>query len=168
MPTHSSVLAGESQGQGSLVGCGLWGHTESDTTEETYPQQRQQYLWKCFVCKFDYLEVKLIITLPNCSSFSCSCRFLSWLLLNTVLLCHLILSSVLCLWSLFCRLQIPVPLALVSAPWWVRWSRDLCPYPLDREWIVITVSRACLNIEGTFVFPLWLSLPCQGWGLLPD
>ena len=30
MATHSSVLAGESQG--SLVGCHLWGRTESDTT----------------------------------------------------------------------------------------------------------------------------------------
>ena len=28
-------LPGESQGQGSLVGCGLWGCTESDTTEAT-------------------------------------------------------------------------------------------------------------------------------------
>ena len=35
MATHSSVLAGESQGRGSLVGCRLWGHTESDTTEVT-------------------------------------------------------------------------------------------------------------------------------------
>ena len=26
-------LPGESQGQGSLVGCHLWDHTESDTTE---------------------------------------------------------------------------------------------------------------------------------------
>ena len=33
-------LPGESQGRGSLVGCRLWGHTESDTTEAT--QQRQQ------------------------------------------------------------------------------------------------------------------------------
>ena len=32
MATHSSVLAWKSQGQGSLVGCRLWGHTESDTT----------------------------------------------------------------------------------------------------------------------------------------
>ena len=29
------VLPGDSQGQGSLVGCCLWGHTESDTTEAT-------------------------------------------------------------------------------------------------------------------------------------
>ena len=28
-------LPGESQGRGSLVGCRLWGRTESDTTETT-------------------------------------------------------------------------------------------------------------------------------------
>ena len=33
--THSSVLAGVSQGRGRLVGCRLWGCTESDTTEAT-------------------------------------------------------------------------------------------------------------------------------------
>ena len=33
-PTPVS-LPGESQGQGSLVGCRLWGGTESDTTEAT-------------------------------------------------------------------------------------------------------------------------------------
>ena len=33
-------MPGESQGRGSLVGCRLWGRTESDTTEAT--QQRQQ------------------------------------------------------------------------------------------------------------------------------
>ena len=35
MATHSSVLPGESQGRGSLMGCCLWGRTESDTTEVT-------------------------------------------------------------------------------------------------------------------------------------
>ena len=36
MATPSSVLAWDkSQGRGSLVGFGLWGHTESDTTEVT-------------------------------------------------------------------------------------------------------------------------------------
>ena len=29
------LLPGESQGRGSLVGCRLWGHTESDMTEVT-------------------------------------------------------------------------------------------------------------------------------------
>ena len=31
----SVFLPGESQGRGSLVGCRLWGRTESDTTEAT-------------------------------------------------------------------------------------------------------------------------------------
>ena len=34
-------LPGESQGRGSPVGCRLWGHTESDTTEATQQQQQQ-------------------------------------------------------------------------------------------------------------------------------
>ena len=33
MATHSSVLAWRIPWQGSLVGCRLWGRTESDTTE---------------------------------------------------------------------------------------------------------------------------------------
>ena len=33
-------LPGESQGWGSLVGCCLWGRTESDTTEATQQQQQ--------------------------------------------------------------------------------------------------------------------------------
>ena len=32
---------GDGEGQGSLVGCRLWGHTESDTTEATQQQQQQ-------------------------------------------------------------------------------------------------------------------------------
>ena len=35
MATHPSVLAWRIPGMGSLVGCHLWGHTESDTTEAT-------------------------------------------------------------------------------------------------------------------------------------
>ena len=35
MATTPVFLPGESQGQGSLVGCRLWGRTESDTTEVT-------------------------------------------------------------------------------------------------------------------------------------
>ena len=41
MATHSMFLPGESQGRGSLVGCRLWGHTESGTTEATSQQQQQ-------------------------------------------------------------------------------------------------------------------------------
>ena len=35
MATHSSVLAWRIPGMGSLVGCHLWGHTESHMTEAT-------------------------------------------------------------------------------------------------------------------------------------
>ena len=35
MATTPVFLPGESQGQGSLVGCRLWGRTESDMTEAT-------------------------------------------------------------------------------------------------------------------------------------
>ena len=38
-------LPGESQGWGSLVGCHLWGHTESDTTEATQQQQQQTHIY---------------------------------------------------------------------------------------------------------------------------
>ena len=38
--THSSVLAWRIPGTGSLVGCHLWGRTESDTTEATQQQQQ--------------------------------------------------------------------------------------------------------------------------------
>ena len=42
---HTPVfLPGKSQGWGSPVGCCLWGHTESDTTEATQQQQQQQLL----------------------------------------------------------------------------------------------------------------------------
>ena len=35
MATHSGVLAWRIPGVGELVGCRLWGHTESDMTEVT-------------------------------------------------------------------------------------------------------------------------------------
>ena len=35
MATHSGVLAWRIPGTGEPGGCGLWGHTESDTTEVT-------------------------------------------------------------------------------------------------------------------------------------
>ena len=34
-----------SQGRGSLVGCRLWGRTESDTTEATQQQQQHSTYW---------------------------------------------------------------------------------------------------------------------------
>ena len=50
-------LPGESQGWGNLVGCRLWGRTESDTTEVTWQQQQQHLagnksiLWNGYIWK---------------------------------------------------------------------------------------------------------------------
>ena len=45
MATHSSVLAWRIPGTAELGGLpdGLWGHTESDTTEATQQQQHAQF-----------------------------------------------------------------------------------------------------------------------------
>ena len=43
MATHSCVLAWRIPGMGSLVGCQLWGRTESDTTEATQQQQQKEH-----------------------------------------------------------------------------------------------------------------------------
>ena len=48
MATHSSVLAWRIPRMGSLVGCHLWGYTESDTTEVNHQQQQQHTLTKMF------------------------------------------------------------------------------------------------------------------------
>ena len=58
-------LPGESQGRGSLVGCRLWGHTESDTTEVTWQQQ---------------LRYTDTLTIIGCQmAFQCDCTYLSFL-----------------------------------------------------------------------------------------
>ena len=53
-------LPGESQGRGSLVGCRLWGRTESDTTEAT--QQQQQTRNARSVSSFFFLLPFLFLT----------------------------------------------------------------------------------------------------------
>ena len=50
-------LPGEPQGRGSLVGCCLWGRTESDMTEVTQ-QQQQQWLQK----RYPLTPVRMAIT----------------------------------------------------------------------------------------------------------
>ena len=66
MAAHSSALAWRSPGTGSLVGCRLWGRTESGTTEVTYQQALSissfdMRLHVMFVC----LEEKLLLALTN-------------------------------------------------------------------------------------------------------
>ena len=59
-------LPGESQGQGGLVGCQLWGRTESDTTEATQQQQQQRY----FVCFYDPISLFLSVRKTNLRNHS--------------------------------------------------------------------------------------------------
>src|SRR5574340_1196676 len=56
-------LPGESRGRGSLVGCCLWGHTESDTTEVTY--QQQQMGPDSMVLVFGILSFKPVFSLSS-------------------------------------------------------------------------------------------------------
>ena len=60
MATHSSVLAWRIPGTGSLVGCHLWGRTESDMTEAT---QQQQLLRRKAMTKLDSILKSRNITL---------------------------------------------------------------------------------------------------------
>ena len=48
MTTHSSILAWRIPGRGSLVGCRLWGRTESDTTEAMQQQQQGYTLFAVY------------------------------------------------------------------------------------------------------------------------
>ena len=59
-------LTGESQGQRSLLGCRLWGHTELDTTEETQ-QQQQLFVRDSFSRIISFIPYLLFLT--KCKSF---------------------------------------------------------------------------------------------------
>ena len=49
-------LPGESQGCRTLVGCHLWGHIESDTTEVTFEEQNSKpKLVLANLCKINFL-----------------------------------------------------------------------------------------------------------------
>ena len=66
MATHSSVLAWRIQGWGSLVGCRLWGCTESDMTEATQQQQQQQQQQQsCKMLELLIYRESMITTLPK-------------------------------------------------------------------------------------------------------
>ena len=54
MATHSSVLAWRIPGMGELVGCRLWGRTESDTTEVTYLTLPYSDRSEVRYCGFDF------------------------------------------------------------------------------------------------------------------
>ena len=58
-------LPGESQGRGSLVGCRLWGRTESDTTEAPWQQQQQTFI-TCALKKIPFLAQDYFFLKSTC------------------------------------------------------------------------------------------------------
>ena len=66
MATHSSVLAWRIPGTGNLVGCCLWGRTESDMTEATQQQQQQLSHVRIFVTPWTAVhKASLSFSLPE-------------------------------------------------------------------------------------------------------
>ena len=73
-------LPGESQGQQSLVGCRLWGRTESDTTEATYQHRRRStfptfFFFLTFPTLSTAFSVYVFLCFRGHSSFNDSCNF---------------------------------------------------------------------------------------------
>ena len=89
-------LPRESQGWGSLVGCRLWGGTESDTTEATYQQQQQQLMTNSL--NFIWSKNAFILSSFLKYIFFSSYRRVDWqFFLNTLKMFYCLLA----LWILF-------------------------------------------------------------------
>ena len=73
MATHSSFLAW--RGQGSRVGCRLWGRTESDTTEVTQQQQQGRVRFANLTTRILYLCSNFLFSPLELSSFFSSKTF---------------------------------------------------------------------------------------------
>ena len=71
MATHSSVLAWRIPETGSLVGCRLWGRTESVATEATQ-QQQQQHLH--LINTINKRQSTSVNTLSSASGFKAEAR----------------------------------------------------------------------------------------------
>ena len=74
-------LPGESQGRGSLVGCRLWGRTESDTTDATWQQQQYSCVWMDHVL-FLHPSVELLLTTVSDAAMNMGATYLSEFLLS--------------------------------------------------------------------------------------
>ena len=62
-------LPGESQGRGSLVGCHLWDHTESDTTEATQQQQQQEFSRHVYIFNIFFRTLIFLVIVHNKTQF---------------------------------------------------------------------------------------------------
>ena len=78
-------LPGEAQGRGSLVGCHLWGRTESDRTEATHHQQQQQ---QCIYVNPNLLIYLFLLHLATISLIS---RYVSLFCKKKKLICIILI-----------------------------------------------------------------------------
>ena len=83
-------LPGESQGQGSLVGCRLWGRKESDTTEQlNWTELKGRGIWPQpsfrlqSICTFSFREsLDVNLSRDYCKDFLFECKTMyCWLVL---------------------------------------------------------------------------------------
>ena len=121
-------LPGESQGWGGLVGCHLWGRTESDTTKATWQQQ---------------IPVKAQLAFSNCE-----CKNINFRISKEPQFCHLRLRSLLVQFLQLTRyLQVWAPYVLYMK----------LPRVLVRGWLSDTplflflrdsISHFTLNFSG--------------------
>ena len=75
-------LPGESQGRGSLVGCHLWDHTESNMTEATQQQQQQQQQGTIIKTGNEFINLCKTTVYIVCSVFMLCCFSLLLCFLN--------------------------------------------------------------------------------------
>ena len=94
MATYSSVLAWRMPGTQGLVGCRLWGCTESDTTNIEYQMFKQAVLANLLhvlrsITYFCYLEVTQIPMLLRLSHIRLQTFFRTWIILAYACYCIL-------------------------------------------------------------------------------
>ena len=145
MATHSSVLAWRIPGMGSLVGCRLWGQTESDMTEVT--QQQQQLHTRMTILSVLY-HISTILIFVIFSHILTSLR-LTWVLQSMA--CHFL--NFLIVYKIMVFLKINSMLHLIRQNYPVlHGSKYFHPLQfLQRHilvrWVVIPIPNTDIEIQ---------------------
>ena len=129
MATTPVFLPGEYHGQGSLVGCSPWGHTESDTTEATQQQQQAS------------LSITNSCSLPKLMSIE------SVMPSNHLILCHPLLLP-----SIFPRIRVFSNESALRIRWPKYWSFSFNISPSNEHPGVISFRMDWLDllaVQGT-------------------
>ena len=161
-------LPGESQGQGSLVGCRLWGRTESDTTEATWRRRQRlrilHYNLSKSSCFCNYTPNKYSTRIRN----SCLNRYhCDWEGKDEVFLSFK--------FFLFFDFIIPVRDQTTGSRTWVMFTRkrqDMRSSCLANHVMPatpVTETKNCLyRSHHTPLFGALVRFHCAGWDLGPS